>query len=386
MNVIAPLLCAFLPGLPDDGIIVCGYETPTVGEMVDEGYTVVLAKWVSVEKPIPRQTVGRTTYRVFAVLKDSENAIKDNAELVLDRFWPGKPGDLFLIYGSPTRKKEWPRPIAISRTSIEYIKEVAAFDAIRGNWLEFLLDYLEHPDPFVANDAYREFDDAQFDQIRKISTKLPREKLHKWVKSEKTSYRRGLYGLMLGLCGTDADASLMAELIRVPEKETGYELQRDGLMAGYLLLKGEEGLKLLDDTKLKAGQNVPFSDVYYARKAVRFAWEHTDIPRERVKKSMRLLLDHPKHAEYAVLYLTHWKDWEAQDQVMAVYENEQLATGYCKTLIARYLLKCSADSAIDAEMNPSAEHARIAKKNLGTFRRRDPFIFEQTERLFNYSP
>jgi hypothetical protein len=383
MNVIAQLLCAFLPGLPQEGIW-CGIEVPTVRQMVDGGHIVVVGKWVSVEKPIPHQTVGRTKYQVVQITQDTQKTLEGKTEFVLERYWPGEPGNLFLLYDSQARKGEWNTPVPISRTSLGYIKEVAALHVIDDKWLEFFVSYLEDPDPFVANDAYREVEEFSFKEIQAISSKLPREKLHNWVKSDATEYRRGLYSLLLGLCGDDEDAALLADFIKKAAKESRPGI--DGVMCGYLLLQGKNVLKLLDETKLKASNEAPFGETYAAMRALYFAWEHTDIPRDRLKKSMRLLLDHPILADLAIGYLTHWKDWEVQDRVVELYDlaafNPPARKQTIQLAVLRYLLTCGKDSPENADGNPSEEHAMTAEKHLGTLREKDSATVKQAERYF----
>lgn len=385
MNIIALLLCVFLPGLPEE-VTVCGFQPPTVRQMVNNDYDVVVAKWVSVEKPIPRQTVGRTTYRVIEVVHDSQGSLNGKTEVVIERYWPGEPGGLFLLYNTRTQKGKWNPPISITRSSLPYIKQVAALGPRKTKQLEFFQGYLEHVVPFVAYDAYREFDDASFEDIQAISSKLPRKKLTQRVKSECQggkceSPRLGLYSLLLGLCGDDEDAALLADYIKKPAKE--YRSGTQGVFCGYLLLRGEKGLKLLDDSKFKAVAKSPPGETYAAMRALEFAWRHTDIRKDRLKQSMRLLIAHPDYAPFALHYLRWWKDWSVQDQLMTLYGQNGFDKPTIKRHIVTYLLASRKDSTDDGNGNLSKQHAKEADKHLGFLRKTDPDTVKRAEFYFN---
>lgn len=383
MNAIALLLCAALPGLPDGGII-CTTEPPTVRQIMDDGYVVVVGKVVATEKPIPRQTVGSTTFQVVEILRDTEETLAGKTEVIVERYWPGDSGELDLLYGSKTYSDYWHQPIAISQTSFEYIKKIAAFDVLEPKRREFYLEYLEHPDPLIARDAYRECEAFSFEEFQAISPKFPRDKLRQWIKSDTTVYRQGLYGLMLGLCGDESDAALLADFIKKPTDE--YRPGIDGVACGYLLLEGEKGLDLLEEFQLKTGGKVPHAEAYSALRAIQFARAHTDIPKDRLKKSMRLALKHPNLAEHALEYLILWKDWEAQDEVMVLYRTRNTRMLDIKRAVARYLVACSRDTAMNDDQNPVAEHAITAKNHLSTIRKYYPQIVKHAEMSYRPSP
>ena len=128
----------------------------------------------------------------------------------------------------------------------------------------------------------------------------------------------GLYGLLIGLSGTDEDAKILSK--KILEKTEDFRLGIDGLMSGYLLLTGEKGLSVLDEHKLK-NRDVPFSETYAAMQALRFMWKYSEgrIEKSRLRASMRILLDRPELADLVIADLARWKDWEVQDRLMALY-------------------------------------------------------------------
>lgn len=367
----------------------CGPPTLTLSEQLDQADAVVLVKWVSTVKAQPKDEkagtpaqLAKTTYQIEEIVKNSGDTLKKGAEITIPDYHTGKPGDLAMLFGLQATTLEWGLPIEVTKASFNYVKEAPGPKVPLEKRLEFYLDYLEFPDDLVANDAFGEFANAPFVDIRKLKDKFPRERVRTWVNNPKTAVTRlGLYGLMLGLCGTEDDAKLMKD--RITESTEDFRLGIDGIMAGYLLLKGEEALKVLEDTKLKAGVKVPFSETYAAMQAVRFAWNYSEtIEKDRLKQSMRLLLDRPEVADLVIADLARWKDWSVQDRLMKLYEEKDYDIPSIKRAIVRYMLVCSKDTANDKEENPKEEHARLAKKHLGTLREKDPETVKQTERFF----
>jgi hypothetical protein len=367
----------------------CGPPTLTLSEQLDQADAVVLVKWVSTTKAKPKNEedntpaqFAKTTYAIEEIVKNSGDTLKKGGEITIPDYHPGKPGDLAMLFGLQATNLEWGLPIEVTKASFNYVKESPGPKEPLEKRLEFYLEYLEFPDDLVANDAFAEFANAPFVDIRKLKDKFPRERIRTWLNNPKTSVTRlGLYGLMIGLSGTDEDAKMIKAKITEPTED--FRIGIDGLMAGYLLLKGEEALKVLEDTKLKAGVKVPFSETYAAMQAVRFAWNYGEnIEKDRLKASMRLLLDRPEVADLVIADLARWKDWTVQDRLMKLYDEKDYDIPSIKRAIVRYLLVCSKDTADDKEQNPKEEHARLAKKHLGTLREKDPNTVKQTERFF----
>ena len=95
----------------------------------------------------------------------------------------------------------------------------------------------------------------------------------------------------------------------------------DGIMGGYLLITGQKGLELLEESKIK-NPEAPVSDVHALMSAFRFLWQYepTLIPKDRLKAAVRMLLDRPEVADLAIADLARWKDWTIHDRLMEVYK------------------------------------------------------------------
>src|SRR5262249_9816838 len=80
--------------------------------------------------------------------------------------------------------------------------------------LEYFGNFLEADDSAIAADAFLEFSNAEQDGIQWPVGLLRSESLRKWLTDPKLPVvRQAIYALMLGLSGSDADASFLQRKI-----------------------------------------------------------------------------------------------------------------------------------------------------------------------------
>jgi hypothetical protein len=248
--------------------------------------------------------------------------------------------------------------------------------------LEYFAKYLEYPDSTIATDAFSEFANAQYKDVVAVAKDLPHEKLRKWIADPETAQTRlGLYGMMLGLCGDEDDAKLLEK--KMLDANGDFRLGIDGVMYGYLLITGDKGLAVIDREKIEKKKKVPFSETFAAMTALRNMWTYGNgrIEPERLRQSMRLLLDRPELADLVIPDLARWKDWTVQDRLMEMYDSEEFNIPAVKRAIVRYLLVCSRDVSTgpDGTVNP---YAADAKQLLEGLRKKDPKTVSEAERFF----
>jgi hypothetical protein len=171
-------------------------------------------------------------------------------------------------------------------------------------------------------------------------------------------------------------------------------------MSGYLLLTREQGLDVIDSTKLaskhqldaqgkpildKAGKplSVPFSETYAAMQALRFMWQYGEgrISEDRLRQSMRTLLDRPELADLVIADLARWKDWTVQEKLMDLYGKEGYDIPSIKRAVVRYLIACTKDKPEDSTAEPP-KHAAQAEQYLAELRKSDPKIVRDAERFY----
>lgn len=362
----------------------CSAPSLTFSEQLAGADAAVLVQWVSAKKG-EKDKPGSTTYEITQLLRSPKgDELKKEARIDLARFRTAKKGDLFLLLGTKGKKLEWGSPLEVTETSFNYIAQAPSPETNARKRLAYFVKFLEFPDETIANDAYAEFANAPYKDIKLLRKELPRTKIAKWVKSDKTPVTRtGLYGLLLGLCGNEGDQALMKK--KITESSGEFRLGMDGVMGGYLLLAGEEGLKVIEESKLvPRDKKIPFSETYAAMQALRFVWRYgdeEDISKDRLRQSMRILLDRPELADLVIADLSRWKDWVVLERLMAMYDNEEFSVPSVKRAIVRYLLTCAKDVPSGDNVKPP-KHAIDAQKALTVLRKKDPKTVKEAERFF----
>src|SRR5207245_1962343 len=106
--------------------------------------------------------------------------------------------------------------------------------------LGYFFRYLDHPDPDVAADAFREFTRAGDADIARAAPHLDPAKLRKLLADPATPPARlALFAYLLGGCGTAVDADWLARQVRRADDRGGQAYS--GLLAGYTQLRPDDG-------------------------------------------------------------------------------------------------------------------------------------------------
>jgi len=412
----------------------CSAPSLTLAEQMAQADAAVLVQWVGGKKATDK-SAGETVYEIRQVVRNHKNELKVEGRVTLPRYRESKVGDLFLLVGSKGATIEWASPLEVTETSFNYVAQAPSPEVPTTKRLEYYVKFLEYSDQMIANDAYGEFANAPYADITQLSDKLPREKIRSWITNKDTpATRMGLYGLLIGLCGTNEDTQVLKA--KILEKTEDFRLGIDGLMSGYLLLTGDKGLSVLDEHKLK-NRDVPFSETYAAMQALRFMWKYSEgrIEKPRLRASMRILLDRPELADLVIADLARWKDWEIRNRLMGLYiqalasvpepkedaksdktsskyETAESAGNYqklwtevtgekwtvakaeegepynvpsIKRAIVRYMLVCSKDLPDDATSGKDAvvpEHVAEGRRYVEMLRKLDAKTVSQAERFF----
>ena len=360
----------------------CSAPSLTLCEQLNMSDAAVLVQWES-GKPADKEKgfLGSTEYAVLKVVHDSGGELKPGGKVMIDRYRASKAGDMFLLLGTKVETLEWGSPLEVTETSFNYITQAPSKEAPATKRLEYFVKFLEFSDHIVADDAYGEFANAQYKDIVAVKNKFPKEKLREWLSNPQTvPSRLGLYGLMLGLSGAEADAEYLKG--RLIEPVEGFRLGIDGMMGGYLLLAGDKGLTVLEDAKLR-DKKVPFSETYATMQALRFMWTYGDnrISKDRLRQSMRIILDRPELADLVIVDLGRWQDWSVSDRLMELYGTAGYDIPSTKRAIVRFYLTAEATKPKDAK-GPLPAHVITAQKHLKTLRETDPETVKSAEEFF----
>jgi len=360
----------------------CSAPSLTLTEQLVQSDAAVLVAW-SGGKPAEGTNVGTTDYKVVDIaINSKEFPLKKDQVISLPRHRVGEAGQLALLLGTKGPSGiDWASPLDVTEASYGYLKSAPPPSEPTTQRLRYFVKYLEHADQAVSSDAYGEFANAAYADITPLAKELPRQKLRNWLQSPETAPSRlGLYGLLLGLCGEPSDRSIMEDRIFVTAED--FRLGIDGIMGGYLLLTGEEGLQKLDEKKL-IDKKVPFSETYAAMQAIRFMWQYGDgkIPVDRLKQSMRILLSRPELADLVIADLARMQDWTVQADLMKLYEQPEYDIPSIKRAIVRFLL-ASVKAGEKETAEETAPHAREAQALLAQLETKDPKTVRDAKRFY----
>lgn len=250
----------------------------------------------------------------------------------------------------------WSSSTPVSLEAIRYIKDAPSESLPQVRRLPYYIGFLENPDPLLSIDAWAEFANSTYDDVKSTSDKLPRQKLRQWIADPMMSPERlGLYGMMLGLCGNADDAAFLESQIgAVPptgkDETQFFRYGTDGLMGGYLLLTAEKGLEFIEQTRLIP--DVPAESAHAAAQAMQFIWSYESnlIPPSRLKLSMRRLLANEDLRLLTIMNLARWNDWECWPDLEQMFRNEQVADFATQRAIVEFANECR--KATDADGNP----------------------------------
>jgi len=386
--LIATLFSSLLYSPAAQACPFCSAPQLTLAEQIAQTDAAIIGEWVSGIKPdFDAGTAGSTVYRINKLINSPNNPkLKVGQEITVEGYYPGEKGKFVLILGTLDGELSWMSPLDISDQGFEYVKNAPSPEEEPSKRLVYYVKFLESSDPLIADDAYAEFANAPYKTIASIKDKFPREGLRKWVFSDETSVTRiGLYGLMLGLCGDKKDRELLKA--KVIENDEEFRLGIDGIMAGYLILAGDDGLKVLEDAKLKPSlqtpSKVPFSETFASLQAVKFMWEYGDkrIAPEKLRGAQRILLDNPSLADLVIIDLARWQDWSIIGRLKKMYGHEPYDVPAIKRSIVGYLIQCIKQKPTE-QGKPVPEFVTQAETFLAELEKNDPKTVKVARLLF----
>ena len=370
----------------------CSAPQLTMAEMIDQSDHLLLGEWLQGSRPTS-ESAGSVDFRIIEVGRSQDDLLEVEQTITLPFYVSREAGERFALMGPGTDYLNWQPPTKITDDSWEYIRNCPTPEKDperRTKRLAWFLPYLEHAELLVSNDAYGEFASAPYKTIRPLSDQMPREDLRTWVADPETPVTRvALYGMMLGLCGTKDDAGVMEKKIMTIDSD--FRLGLEGIMSGYLMLTGEEGLQQLEDAKIRCRtyidsdgeeKKLPFSETYATVNTLRFMrkYEPDRIPLERLASSMYLLLERPELSDLIIPDLARWQDWSAQGRLMKMFDEEEFQIPSIKRAIVRYMLACEKAGRKDPEQY--AQVAASAAANLEILEEKDARIFRDAKRFF----
>ena len=234
-----------------------------------------------------------------------------------------------------------------ARQTLAYLKGVGALtEAPIADRLRFYFKHLNNPDSEIAFDAFKEFVQTDYKDYKEMATKLPAETITNWIQDPKTPPDRlGLYGSLLGLCGTAEHGQFLRKMIDNPTRSKGANL--GGFMEGYVSLQPKEAWKYI--TGLFTDKKQDFVLRYAGVRTARFLWEKRPdfVPKKDLVEGIALLLDDPEVADFAIEDFRKWKCWEMTDRILPLFGQKSHEANVVKRAIMRFALQSPLRSAAD---------------------------------------
>jgi hypothetical protein len=262
----------------------------------------------------------------------------------------------------------WNETLAISSDAVLYIRAMPATSEPQRKRLEYFVPFLEHSDPLIAIDAWAEFGNSSYNDVISIREQLSRDKLRAWIADPAMSPERlGLYGMMLGLCGTPDDARFLFEQMQTtPEagdsefagQQKTFRYGSEGLMGGYLLLTGEQGLQLLEQ-HIVVPADVSDTACHALVQSLQFMWSYESdiISPNRICHTMRLLLNKDSMREIAITNLSRWEDWSTLSVLVQMFDGSCSDDRSTQRAIIQFAQTCQKNAGLKEPSRPFADDA-----------------------------
>ena len=376
---------AFAAGTP--GAQACPFCTAvsqTLGQELDGADNAVIAKLLKLPPEadlegddsagfdIDNPDSGMAEFEVVEVLRGTGGPAP-GATIKVVYFGGNEQQKQFLIKGITGERIDWRTPLPLTQRGVEYVKSLDTLPDEGPERLIFFLAHLEDEDPLLAQDAYDEFARAPYEVVIAIGDSMDRQQLIAWIEDAQVGpTRRRLYLTMLGICGQAEDVAILESLLQYDYQQmkpgiaaalavmsqTGpvvggsvlnemirADVRRkqqclDALIAAYLKLKGPDGLPLIEERFL-TNPAAEYTHVYAAVMALRFHGEETDVlPKPRLLKSVRLVLENHDIADQVIPDLARWEDWEVMDQLVEMFKSSE-DDAWVRQPVISYLIAAS---------------------------------------------
>jgi hypothetical protein len=282
--------------------------------------------------------IPKGTFEIGQILK-GDGLVRKGDKFETLYFGDGKPGEAFLVMGISPPKIQWSTPLHISSRAMKYLTDIQKLPKLGTERLVFFQDYLEDDDQTLARDAYDEFARAPYAEVKALQPHMQHDRLVAWIKSPETpAVRRRLYLVMLGVCGSEQDLPLLEGFLRSADRKEKAGL--DMVISCYLTLKGESGLKLIEELYL-ANPKADYADTYAAIMAIRLqANDFGAVRKSALIQSLHALLDRPDLADLVIPDLARWEDWAVMDRLFELYRTADPKNSWVRVPVVNYLRTC----------------------------------------------
>jgi hypothetical protein len=320
----------------------CNGASQTLSKDSEQAVMILYGRLANAKLDANDPTTGTTELLIDSIVKSHES-VKGKTSLVLPRYIPPEKDTKFLVFCDFYQGKIDPyRGMAVRSDSriAEYLKgALAVKDKDTTTRLRYFLNFLDDKDSEVSGDAFNEFGLADYKEYRPVAEKASPEMIAKWIRDPNTpALRMGLYGSMLGHCGTSAHAKLLRDSL--DDSQNRYSSGVDGMLAGYIMLEPKQGWEYLKS--ILSDPKRDFLLRYAALRATRFFHDYRPdvIKQSEVLAAASILLDQKDIVDLAIEDLRKWGAWEHTDRVLGLFGRSGYDVPIIKRSILRFALSC----------------------------------------------
>ncbi|WP_020469254.1 hypothetical protein [Zavarzinella formosa] len=297
---------------------------------------------------------GTTDMEIELIVKDHD-FLKGKKSITLPRYVPSDPKnkskhlvfcEIYKGQLDPYRGEAVPQESKIA----EYLKGAIALKAKPGpEKLLYFYKHFDSSDWSVSADAFQEFSNADYTEIRPVAEKMEADRIIKMLKDPNTSAARyGLLGLLVGHCGKpETHAKQLREFLDQPKVREATGL--DGLLTGYIMLDQKEGTKFVND--LIKNTKEDFLIRYAALRCLRFCWDYrTDIiSKDAIISAVKPLIAQADIADLAIEDLRKWQRWEMASELIDLFGKSSHDIPIIQRSIIKFALTAPADNKVTGE-------------------------------------
>ncbi len=335
--------------------VACPFCTPgqtLLGE-VGQADLIVFGTLSNAKRDPDDFSKGTTELAIELVVKDHD-FLKGKTTITLPRYVPSDPKakSKHLIFCEMYKGQLDPyRGEAVTAESkiAEYLKgAIALKDKPAPEKMAYFYKHFDSPDWSVSADAFQEFSNADYKEIRPVAEKMEADRIIKMLKDPNTSVARyGLLGLLVGHCGKpEPHAKQLREFLDQPKVREATGL--DGLLTGYMMLDQKEGTKFVTD--LIKNTKEDFLIRYAALRSLRFCWDYrTDIiSHDAIIAAVKPLIAQADISDLVVEDLRKWQRWEMAADLIDLFGKPSHDIPIIQRSIIKFALSAPADQLASA--------------------------------------
>jgi hypothetical protein len=285
------------------------------------------------------EPLEKSKFKVIEVLKGAD-LLKKVKQIDAVYLGDAPVGTQFIISGIDPKALSWSAPLEVKKRGREYINTLFKLPETGPDRLTFFQKYLEDEEEMLSRDAFDEFAQAPYADVKAFAPRIDYKQLLIWLNSPadkvSASHRR-LYFTLLGVCGTEKDLPLLEKFLTSKDRQLKSGL--DATIGSYLAIKGPQGMKLVQDLYLK-NADAEFTDTYAAIQAIRISQEAGIITKDKAAEAFHYMLDRPKMADLVIPDLARWQDWTVADRLVNLFVTADQDSAWVRVPVLRYLQVC----------------------------------------------